>query len=205
MRIATFLVFILMAATPGVQAQCIFAPEYLSALAALAPDAPSSIVVAGPDEPGERLVVTGRVVDGAKPVVGASIYVFHTDAKGFYAPGNSDAGTAELHPRLHGALRADAEGRYRYETIRPGRYQGIAAHVHHVVVAAGYKTRLFDLQFQDDPILVARRKAGEPELPQSIRNSPCFKAQPDIIAIRPVKRDAAGIWHVVRDVDMFPE
>lgn len=205
MRIATFLVFILLVAAPRAQAQCIFAPEYLAALAALAPNAPSSIVVAGPDEPGERLVVTGRVVDGIEPVVGASVYVFHTDVKGFYAPGTNDAFAAELHPRLHGALRTDAEGRYRYETIRPGSYQGIAAHVHHVVAAAGYKTRLFETQFQDDPILVARRKAGEPELPQSIRNSPCFKAQPDIIAIRPVRRDAAGIGHVVRDVDMFPE
>jgi hypothetical protein len=205
MRIATFLVFILLAATPGVQAQCIFAPEYLSALAALAPNAPSSIVVAGPDEPGERLVVTGRVVDGTQPVGGASVYVFQADAKGCDVPGRGDAAAAELSPRLHGGLRTDSEGRYRYETIRPGSYQGIAAHIHHVVAAAGYKTRLFDLQFQDDPILVARRKAGEPELPQSIRNSPCFKAEPDIIAIRPVRRDAAGIWHVVRDVDMFPD
>jgi len=144
-------------------------------------------------------------MDGTKPVVGAAVYVFHTDAKGFYIPGRGDAAAAELSPRLHGGLRTDAEGRYRYETIRPGSYLGIAAHVHYVVVAPGYKPRLFDLQFQDDPILVARRQAGEPEIPQSIRNSRCFNAQPDIIAIRPVRRDAAGVWHAVRDLDMVPE
>jgi protocatechuate 3,4-dioxygenase beta subunit len=204
MRIATFLVSILLATTAA-RAQCVFAPEYLSALAALAPNARSSIVIAGQDEPGERLVVTGRTMDGTKPVVGAAVYVFHTDANGFYVPGRGDAAAAELSPRLHGGLRTDDEGRYRFETIRPGSYQGIAAHVHYVIAAAGYKTRLFDLQFQDDPILVARRTAGEPELPQSIRNSRCFQAQPDLIAIRPVRRDAAGASHVVADVDVFPE
>jgi protocatechuate 3,4-dioxygenase beta subunit len=204
MRIAVLLASLLLAAASA-RAQCVFAPEYLSYLAALAPDAPSSIVVAGRDEPGERLVVTGRAMDGTKPVVGAAVYVFHTDAKGFYVPGSGDAAAAELSPRLRGGLRTDAQGQYRYETIRPASYQGIAAHVHYVVVAPGYKPRLFDLQFQDDPILVARRQAGEPEIPQSIRNSPCFKSQPDLIAIRPVRRDASGVWHVVRDLDMVPE
>jgi protocatechuate 3,4-dioxygenase beta subunit len=204
MRIALLLASLLLGAS-DVRAQCVFAREHLSFLAALPTNAPSSIVVAGRDEPGERLVVTGRAMDGTKPVVGAAIYVFQADAKGFYIPGRGDAAAAEMNPRLHGGLRTDAQGHYQFETIRPGSYQGIAAHVHYVVTAPGYKPRLFDLQFQDDPILVARRQAGEPEIPQSIRNSPCFKAQPDIIAIRPVRRDAAGVWHVVRDFDMVPE
>lgn len=160
--------------------------------------------MAGPDEPGERLVVTGRVIDGTKLIAGASVYVFHTDAKGFYAPDRSGP-DAELDPRLHGALRTDVEGRYRYETIRPGSYGGNAAHVHYVVTARGYKPRIFDLWFQDDPILVARRQAGEPEIQQSMRNSSFYQAAPDLIAIRPVRRDAAGIWNAVRDLDMIPE
>ncbi len=174
-------------------------------MAATPPDASSTGVVAGPNEPGERLVVTGRVVDGIRPVVSAVVYVFQADAQGFYIPGRGDAGAAELNPRLHATMRTDKDDRYRYETIRPGSYLGIAAHVHHAVAAPGYKTRLFDLQFKDDPILVARRDAGEPEVPQSVRNTRCFKAQPDVIAIRPGRRDAAGVWHVVRDVDIFPE
>lgn len=35
-------------------------------------DAHSSIVIAGTEEPGERLVVTGRTLDGLKPVGGVS-------------------------------------------------------------------------------------------------------------------------------------
>jgi protocatechuate 3,4-dioxygenase beta subunit len=204
MRITVFVASLVLTATSA-PAQCIFAPEYLSYLAAIAPDAPSSIVIAGRDEPGERLVVTGRAVDGTKPVAGAAIYVFHADAKGYYIPGRGDAAAAELSPRLRGGLRTDAQGQYRFETIRPGRYEGLAAHIHYVVVAPGYKPRLFDLQFQDDRLLVALREAGEPEVPRSIRESPCYKSQPDLIAIRPVRRDDAGVWHVVRDLDMVPE
>lgn len=204
MRIVGLLVLILAATTPDAQAQCVFAPELLAGLAAITPSTPARIVIAGADEPGARLVVTGRVVDGTKPIAGASIYIWHTDAKGFYAPGRN-AGAGDLNPRLHGALRTDADGRYQYETVRPGSYLNIAAHVHHVIAAPGYKTRLFEVEFRDDPILVERREAGEPELPQSIRNSRCFKAQPDIVSIRPVRRDAAGVSHVVADIDVVPE
>lgn len=203
-RFTTFLAFILLTAAPNAQTPSLIPPPYLSPQYIAAPDAPSSIVIAGLDEPGERLVVTGRVRYGMTPVAGASVYAFQTDVKGLYAPDRSRA-DAELNPRLHGALRTDAEGRYRYETVRPGSYGGNAAHVHYTVVAPGYHPRIFDLWFQDDPVLVARRQAGEPQIQQSMRNSPFYKAAPDLIAIRPVVRDAAGIWHAVRDLDMIPE
>ena len=204
MRVAIFVVSILLAAAASAQDESLIPSVYLSPKYSALPDAPSSIVVAGPDEPGERLIVTGRVIDGTTPVVGASVYVFHTDATGDYATGLSGL-DAELDPRLHGALRTDLEGRYRYETIRPGSYDNNAAHVHYIVVAAGYQPRIFDLWFQDDPILVARRQAGEPQIPQSLRNTRFHKVAPDGIAIRPVKRDATGTWHAVRDLDMIPE
>jgi protocatechuate 3,4-dioxygenase beta subunit len=203
-RIATCAVSALLAAAAGAQEPSLIPPVYLSAKYLASSDAPSSIVVAARDEPGERLVVTGRVIDGAKPIVGASVYVFHTDARGRYAPDRSGP-DAELDPRLHGALRTDRQGAYRYATIRPGSYDNNAAHVHYIVVAPGYKPRIFDLWFQDDPILVARREAGDPQIPQSLRNSPFYKAAPDLIAIRPVRRDASGVSHVVRDLDMIPE
>ncbi len=175
------------------------APEFTAP-----PGAPSSIVVADPNEPGERLVVTGRVIHGSTPIADASVFVFQTDADGVYAPGLVTP-EAELEPRLHGAMRTDAEGRYRYETIRPGSYDGNAAHVHYIVIAPGFKPRLFDLWFQDDPILVARREAGEPQINQGMRSNDYFLAGPDFIAIRPVVRDANGVWHAVRDLDMIRE
>jgi protocatechuate 3,4-dioxygenase beta subunit len=204
MRIVMTLAAVLLAGAAGTQTESLIPPPYLSPKYLALPDAPSNIVVAGPKEPGQRLVVTGRVIDGTKAIRGASLYVFQTDAQGRYSLDRSGP-DAELDPRLHGTLRTDADGRYRYETIRPGSYDNNAAHIHYIVVARGYKPRIFDLWFQDDPILVARRNAGEPEVPQSIRNSPIYKAAPDVVAIRPIPRDATGTWHAVRDLDMIPE
>ena len=156
-------------------------------------DAPSRVVVAGADEPGERLVVSGRALDRGQPVAGVSIYVFQTDVEGRYSKvltGND----AELDPRLRGIMRSDADGRYEYETIRPGHYDGNPAHVHYLVRAPGYYPMLLDLWFDDDPELLARRQAGRPEIPLSFPKN--------TVAIRPVTRDPAGVWHTTRDIEM---
>jgi protocatechuate 3,4-dioxygenase beta subunit len=163
-------------------------PQFLAAA-----NAAPNVVVAGNEEPGERLVVTGQVMDDDRPVAGASVYVFHTDVEGRYTKDGSADG--ELNPRLHGAMRTDATGRYEYETIRPGSYNNNAAHVHYVVRAPGYKAQLLDLWFQDDPILAARRKAGLPEVPPAIVK--------EAVAIRPITRDATGVWHATRDIAMY--
>jgi hypothetical protein len=74
-----------------------------------------------------------------------------------------------------------------------------AAHVHYVVRATGYKPRMFDLWFEDDPILAARWKSGAPLYGTiSPKNY-------DWSAIRPVSRDANGIWHITRDLEMRRE
>jgi protocatechuate 3,4-dioxygenase beta subunit len=122
-----------------------------------------------------------------------TITLFHTDAEGRYIKDGSADG--ELNPRLHGLLRSDANGRYQYETIRPGSYNNNAAHVHYVVRAPGYKAQLLDLWFQDDPILAARRKAGLPEVPPAIAR--------EAVAIRPLTRNATGVWHATRDIAIY--
>ena len=165
------------------------APKYVAP-----PDAPSSIVMAGKDEPGERFIVTGRVLDGSTPVAGASIYVLHADADGLYT---RDGSNSDQNARLHGAMRSDANGRDRFETIRPKGYGGLPAHVHYVVTASGYKPRMFDLWLADDPILVERRKAGLPEV--------WVEVNPGQVVVRPVTRDALGVWHATRDLEMLRE
>jgi protocatechuate 3,4-dioxygenase beta subunit len=186
------------------QAEELVPPPYLGAQYLAPRDMPSKVVLVRRDEPGERLVVTGRVLDGMTPVAGVSIYVFNTDADGVYAKGMKSP-DCELNPRLHGLLRTDSNGQYQYETIRPGRYRGGASHVHHVLRAPGYKARLMDLWFDDDPIVIARRKAGQPEVPDSIRNSSVCRSLPDCVAIRPVTQDADGVWHATRDFALIKE
>ncbi len=203
MRVAlSLLLVVLVAVIVSSQEDELVPAPYLAPQYTAPSDAPARAVMAGANEPGERLVVTGRVLDGAEPIAGASIFIFQTDAAGRYAPDRS-GNDAELEPRLRGLLRTDRQGQYQYETIRPGSYNGNAAHVHYVVKADGYKARLLDLWFEDDPILVARRAAGEPEIPPGIRNSAYYKASSDVVAIRPVARDASGVWHATRDIRMF--
>lgn len=86
------------------------------------------IEIGPPSEPGERLVVTGRVVsmyDG-KPLAGMTVYAYHADAKGDY--GNDKAG-----PRLCGILITNARGEYQIRTSMPGGYEGYPAHLHYEV------------------------------------------------------------------------
>ena len=175
-------------------------PEYLAPQYTAADDAPSSVVIAGRDEPGPRLIVTGRTLFGDKPVSGVSLYVFHTDIKGIYAP-DVDNRDAELNPRLHAALRTDAQGRYQFETIRPGSYDNNPSHIHYVVKAEGYEPLLLVLQFADDPI--AKAQAGQPfrDGGWAFENGPC-KSRPDCILTQPVKIDQQGVAHVVRDIQM---
>lgn len=183
--------FLVVASAP---AQVPYFPDvYLAPQFEAAADAPSRVVVAGADEPGERLIVAGRVLDGTRPVAGASVYVFQTDVDGRYSK-ELTGNEAELDPRLHGAMRTDADGRYEYQTIRPGHYDGNAAHVHYIVRAPGYYPRLVDLWFEDDPVLIARREAGEPQVPPGMPQ--------DAVEIRPITRDVDGVWRSTRDVEM---
>jgi len=70
---------------------------------------------------------------------------------------------------------------------------------------AGYEPLLLSLQFDDDPIVVGRRKFGIPLLdPEAFKNGPS-KSRPDCVLTRPVTRDARGIWRVTRDIQMVRE
>jgi protocatechuate 3,4-dioxygenase beta subunit len=212
MRIATLLAFVLLAGLAVcvpvlAQVTGFTLAEYNAPQYAAPDDAPSSVVIAGKDEPGDRLVVTGRTLDGERPVAGVSLYVFHTDAKGLYAGGFFNGPRAEFNPRLHGSLRTDAQGRYQYETIRPGSYGNPlgASHVHYVVKAPGYQPLLLALQFEDDPIVVRARQAGTTLLnSDAFKNGPC-KSRPDCVLTQPVTRDAQGVSHVTRDIQMVKE
>ena len=85
--------------------------------------------IAPASEPGTPLVVRGRLlnVDGS-PAGGAVVFAYHTDSGGLY-----DARDKGPHSwRLRGWAKADAEGRFTFQTIRPGSYPGTnnPPHVH---------------------------------------------------------------------------
>jgi protocatechuate 3,4-dioxygenase, beta subunit len=120
-------------------------------------DAPSSGEVAPSSEPGQRLAVSGVVyaTDGRTPIASASLYVYQTDARGYYRP---DDAMGNRNPRLMALLRTDGQGRYSYRTIRPGSYPGtrVPQHIHYEVTADGQGTRIFEIVFEDDPFMSQR-------------------------------------------------
>jgi protocatechuate 3,4-dioxygenase beta subunit len=128
-----------------------------------APDPPggSFLTLAAPGEPGERLSISGTVVDhSGRPVAGAGLHVYQTDASGRYTP---ERPMDEPHARLSGRIRTDEGGRFELRTIRPGGYaepvrlgdrkRKIPAHIHIDVTAAGHAERRVQVVFADDPRL----------------------------------------------------
>jgi protocatechuate 3,4-dioxygenase alpha subunit len=78
--------------------------------------------VAAPGCPGEHLTVEGRVFDGdGQPVPDALLEIWQADANGRYAHPEDTQGRP-LTPgfRGFGRVPTDAEGRYRFSTIKPG-------------------------------------------------------------------------------------
>jgi protocatechuate 3,4-dioxygenase beta subunit len=135
-------------------------------------DAPSTAAVAPAGEPGQRLEVKGVVyaADGRTPVPRASVYVYQTDARGYYRP---DDAMGNRDPRLKALLRTDAQGRYSFTTIRPGSYPGtrVPQHIHYEVSAEGHGRRVFEIVFEDDPNVTddLRRRAAQPGSAFSLR------------------------------------
>jgi protocatechuate 3,4-dioxygenase beta subunit len=96
-----------------------------------------SVLIPGPvngvpasDAGGERLTITATVLDpGCRPASRADVRLWHTDARGLYAPPGSQNECCFF----GGTVRTDQNGRFRIETIRPAEYpeqNGQAAHIH---------------------------------------------------------------------------
>ena len=86
------------------------------------PSSPKRASLIEPGMAGQHMVLTGRVFTRqCKPVSGALLDFWHCDDAGEY----DNQGY-----RLRGHQFADAEGRYRLETIVPGVYPGRTRHFH---------------------------------------------------------------------------
>lgn len=112
---------------------------------------------------GERIVVTGRVLDeSGAPVRDALVEVWQANAAGRYAH-KVDQHDAPLDPNFLGAGRAvtDGEGRYAFTTIKPGAYPWKnhanawrPAHIHFSLFGTSILTRLVtQMYFPGDPLL----------------------------------------------------
>src|SRR6184192_4568616 len=112
---------------------------------------------------GQRIIVTGRVLDEhGKPVPNTLVEVWQANAAGRYLH-KADQWPGPLDPNFLGIGRCltDADGVYRFLTIRPGAYPWKnhpnawrPAHIHFSVFGPSWAARLVtQMYFADDPLL----------------------------------------------------
>jgi protocatechuate 3,4-dioxygenase alpha subunit len=147
-------------------------------------DRPDWADLAAAGAQGERLVIEGRVIDGAgAPVPDACLELWQANAAGRYAHPEDAGNDRPLDPNFRGFGRVstDAEGRFRFATIRPGPVpgRGNALQAPHIAVALFARgllkqlyTRIYfagDPRNETDPVLLA---IEEPERRQTLIAKP---------------------------------
>jgi protocatechuate 3,4-dioxygenase beta subunit len=112
---------------------------------------------------GERIIVTGRLLDErGRPVPDSLVEIWQCNAAGRYRH-EVDQHDAPIDPNFTGAGRVvtDADGRYRFTTIKPGAYPWgnhynawRPAHIHFSLFGPSFLTRLVtQMYFPGDPLL----------------------------------------------------
>ena len=104
----------------------------------------------GKPVPGEPIEITGRVLElDGRPLDNVVLEIWQADGAGRFDD-----------PRFPGWGRAatDAQGIYRFRTIRPGAVAGRAPHVNFLILYSGLMRQLQTVMFfenSDDPVLQA--------------------------------------------------
>jgi protocatechuate 3,4-dioxygenase beta subunit len=112
---------------------------------------------------GERIIISGRVLDGdGEPIRDTLVEVWQPNAAGRYVD-PADDHPAPLDPNFTGAgrCRTDADGGYRFVTVKPGAYPWRnhenawrPAHVHFSLFGPELGSRLItQMYFPGDPLI----------------------------------------------------
>jgi protocatechuate 3,4-dioxygenase, alpha subunit len=116
------------------------------------------------DTPGERIRITGRVLDGdGAPVPDAMIEIWQADAEGRYAhPADPRGSNLPFKGFGRCGTGTDPENRFAFETIKPGPIgDGQAPHVNVIVFMRGMLSHVYTrIYFADE----AEANASDPVL-----------------------------------------
>lgn len=143
-----------------------YGPYYLG-------NAPTRARIAAPGEPGERLSLSGRVVDCGGPLAGVILEAWQATAAGCYVHPLDSACPERADPsetRLWAQAVSDAEGRFAFDTIKPGAYLNGSkyrpSHIHFRIrtpASSGSPVDLVtQLYFQGDPHIAGDFGADDP-------------------------------------------
>ena len=119
-------------------------------------DAPIRTVIAHADEPGQRLYISGRILqnDCETPISGAMLEVWQANDAGCYSinldcntgnPGDDDF-------NLRGKMFSNTNGQYAFETILPGNYASRTMHIHIKITTPNGEVLVSQIYFDSDPL-----------------------------------------------------
>jgi protocatechuate 3,4-dioxygenase beta subunit len=98
--------------------------------------------------------VMGRVlgIDG-RPIAGATVEIWQCDARGRYLhPGDSGRQPRDSAFQGYGRAVSDADGAYRFRTVRPVPYPGRTPHIHFAVAAPGKRELVTQMYVAGEPL-----------------------------------------------------
>lgn len=158
LRLATLVTLFVTAAALSAQDT-----EYIRAIERAQQQRPAALTstsrIAPASEPGSPLAVRGRVLTASgAPAAGAVIFAYQTDRGGLYDKRENGPHSW----RLRGWAKTDADGRFTFETIRPGSYPNSnnPPHVHFTAfLADGTRYHAGELQLS----MTAPDLKGKPE------------------------------------------
>ena len=115
-------------------------------------DADLTRMAGGAQASGTPLEVTGVVMDTAgRPRANARIEIWQCDAFGQYHHVGEPEGSGDPNFQGFGAMATDAEGRYRFRTIRPVPYPGRTPHIHFTVLEGNRRRLTSQMFIEGDP------------------------------------------------------
>lgn len=143
------------------------------------------------NENGPKLEISGTIYhrDGKTPAKDIILYIYHTDQTGRYKTKGNETGWGKRHGYIRGWIKTNADGKYKFYTLRPAAYPGEKnpQHIHPVIKEPGFREYWIDeYLFDDDPIL----GKAERERQQGRGGAGILKTT----------KDPNGIWIAKRDI-----
>jgi protocatechuate 3,4-dioxygenase beta subunit len=165
-------------------------------------DVSSEVTLVPKDEPGERMILSGRIYkeDGVTPASGVTLFLYQTDAGGYYHRPKEDV----FAPRLRGWLRTGMDGRYEIRTVKPAPEvlaSDEPAHIHVQIFGQGIPEYfLREFWFEGDPHIKSNERE---QLSKLATYSPIIRLTKDKDGVSVGRRDIrlrpTGHWKYQND------